>query len=173
MDADVILQLPDGRQSAILTFVDLRINLGPWAEALGAAGQVEHRARDLRITIPDLVEFYVAAWNTATMIAPLGVVEDPLAMSPAGRPRVEFQFEVSPYHHSPSPNLRLEDVFDLSLLGAPTNDLHRREGGFGIVAPLDVPRDQRRTLIEDQLVGLAQAWGFIYADVEKLKSAIR
>lgn len=107
------------------------------------------------------------------MRAPLGAVNDPLAMPPAGVPRVEFQFEVSLSHNPSAPNLRLEDAFDLSSLGPPTNDVHRGQGGFGIVAPLNASKEERKRLIEDQLVELAQAWGFIYADVENLRSAIR
>jgi hypothetical protein len=60
-------------------------------------------------------------------------------------------------------------VIDLSAFGPPTSDSHRSEGGFGITAPLNLPAEQRRVLIDEQLVGLAQAWGFIYASLDSLQ----
>jgi hypothetical protein len=35
----------------------------------------------------------------------------------------------------------------------------RKEGGPGVIAPLNAQKEQRRRIIEDQIVGLAQAWG--------------
>lgn len=66
---------------------------------------------------------------------------------------------------------QLNDVIDLSAFGPPTSDSHRQQGGFGITAPLSLHADMRQDLIEEQLVGLAQAWGFIYADPDLLRAA--
>jgi hypothetical protein len=57
-------------------------------------------------------------------------------MSPAGPPRVEFEFNVGPYRDSTPSTLRLDDVIDLSAFGPPTSDTHRSQGGFGITALL-------------------------------------
>jgi Putative DNA-binding domain len=169
--ADVRLQVPDGRQATVLTFVDLHINFSTWAAAL-SAGSADAESRDLRVTIPELISFYVAAWPIATMTAPLGAVTDSLAMVPAGSPRVEFEFELNPSRAPTSGFRRLDDAIDLSLLGPPTSNVYRSQGGFGIVAPLDVQRVQRQRLVEEQIVELAQAWGFIYADVEAIRDSI-
>jgi hypothetical protein len=37
--------------------------------------------------------------------------------------------------------------------------VHRKEGGPGVIAPLNAQKEQRRRIIEDQIVGLAQGWG--------------
>jgi len=121
--------------------------------------------------VSELASFYTVAWATATLLAPLTAVESPLAMPPAGPPRVEFEFKVSPYHDSTPSTIQLNDVIDLSAFGPPTSDTHRHQGGFGITAPLNLPSGQRQVLVEEQLAGLAQAWGFIYASPDALRAA--
>jgi len=170
--AEIMTQLPDGMYlTAVLGVAELRVNFQPWAAALAAAGETPAAAEALRLTVSELADFYTVAWATATLLAPLAAVESPLAMPPAGPPRVEFEFKVSPYHSSTPNTLQLNDVIDLSAFGPPTSDSHRSEGGFGITAPLNLPAEQRRVLIEEQLVGLAQAWGFIYASLDSLRAA--
>jgi len=92
-------------------------------------------------------------------------------MPPAGAPRVEFEFKVSPYHDSTPSTIGLNDVLDLSAFGPPTSDTHHHQGGFGIIAPLNLSSGQRQVLVEEQLAGLAQARGFIYASPEGLRAA--
>jgi hypothetical protein len=136
LTAEVITQLPDGMYlSTVLGIAELRVNFEPWATALAAAGAARDAPAGLRLTLSELVSFYVVAWTTATLLAPLTAVESPLAMPPAGVPRVEFEFEVSPYHDSTPRTIGLNDVIDLSAFGPPTNDMHRQQGGFGITAP--------------------------------------
>jgi hypothetical protein len=165
LTAEVMTQLPDGLHlTAVLGVAELRINFQSWAAALRAAGAASAQPEALRLTVPELASFYTVAWATATQLAPLTAVESPLAMPPAGPPRVEFEFKVSPYHDSNPHTIRLDDVLDLSAFGPPTSDSHRQEGGFGITASLNMPDLQRRALINEQLAGLAQSWGYIYAE---------
>jgi hypothetical protein len=169
--AEVMTQMPDGTYLAnVLGIAELRINFQPWAAALARAGARGQEPSSLRITMSELASFYSVAWATAALRAPLAAVESPLALPLAGPPRVEFDFKVSPYHDSAPRTLQLGDVLDLSALGPPTSDTHRTQGGFGITAPLSLPAAQRRTLIENQIADLAQAWGFIYASPEALRN---
>jgi len=39
------------------------------------------------------------------------------------------------------------------------SNVDRKEGGPGVIAPLNAQKEQRRRIIEDQIVGLAQGWG--------------
>jgi hypothetical protein len=173
LTAEVMTQLPDGLYlTAILGVAELRVNFQPWAAALAAAGAVPDGPEALRLTVSELIGFYAVAWATATLLAPLTAVESPLAMPPAGPPRVEFEFKVSPYYDSTPRTIQLNDVIDLSAFGPPTSDSHRHEGAFGITAPLNLPAEQRQGLIEEQLAGLAQAWGFIYAAADSLRAAV-
>ncbi len=170
--AEVMTQLPDGLYLAsVLGAAELRVNFQPWAAALAATGASPGGPEVLRLTVPELASFYTVAWATATLLAPLTAVESPLAMPPAGPPRVEFEFKVSAYHDSTPRTIELDDVINLSAFGPPTSDSYRHEGGFGITAPLNLPAEQRQDLIEEQLVGLAQAWGFIYATPDLLRAA--
>lgn len=172
--AEVMTQLPDDRHlTAVLGVAELRMNFQPWAAELAAAGTSSAKPEALRLTVDELADFYTVAWPTATLLAPLPAVESPATMSPAGPPRVEFEFKVSPYHGSTSSSLQLSEVIDLSAFGPPTSDSYRNQGGFGITAPLKISHAQRRALIDEQLVGLAQSWGFIYASPEALKAAER
>ena len=170
--AEIMTQLPDGLYlNAILGAAELRVNFRSWAAALAAAGAAPDKPEALRLTICELASFYAVAWATATLIAPLAVVESPLAMPPAGPPRVEFEFKVSPYHDSTPRTIQLNNVLDLSAFGPPTSDTHRTQGGFGIIAPLDISAKQRLTMIEEQLADMAQGMGFIYADADSLRTA--
>ena len=171
--AEVMTQLPDGRNlSAVLGVAELRINFEPWAAELATAGTALAGPGALRLTVRELADFYTVAWPTAALLAPLPAVESPATMPPAGPPRVEFEFKVSPYHGSASRSPQLNDVIDLSAFGPPTSDTYRNQGGFGITAPLEISGTRRRALIDEQLVGLAQSWGFIYASPESLQAAI-
>lgn len=169
--AEVMTQLPDGLYLTVLGAAELRINFQPWAAALTAAGAAPCGREALRVTVPELASFYTVAWAAASLLAPLTAVESPLAMPPAGPPRVEFQFKVSPYHDSTPRSIELDDVIDLLAVEPPTSDSYRHEGGFGITTPLNLPSEQRQALIEEQLAGLAQAWGFIYATPRMLHAA--
>jgi hypothetical protein len=172
LTAEVMTQLPNGMYlDAVLGVAELRVNFEPWAEALTRAGAAPSPREALRLTVKELASFYTVAWTTATLLAPLTAVESPLGMPPAGPPRIEFDFKVSPYHGSTPSMIQLNDVLDLSVFGSPTSDNHRQHGGFGIIAPLHLPAGQRQALIEEQLVGLGQAWGFIYADIDSLRAA--
>jgi hypothetical protein len=172
LTAEVMTQVPDGLHlSAVLGVAEIRLNFQPWAAALTAAGATVDRPEALRLTVHELASFFTVAWATATMLAPQTAVPSPQMMPPAGPPRVEFEFKVSPYHESTPSTIQLNDVIDLTAFGSPTSDSHRRQGGFGITAPLNLPADQRRAMLEEQLAGMAQSWGYIYADPDMLRAA--
>jgi hypothetical protein len=168
LTAEVMIQLADGlRTPSMTTCVDVRVNFGPWRDVLDTSvGDARDQAKDLRLTVEDLVEFFLVAWPTATLAAPRAALpSEVLETALAGAPRVEFRIDVNPSGRKE--RYRTEDVLDLSAFGAPTRQIST-QGGFGVTAPLDLPRDVRRRLLVQGLTDMAQAWGFIDADAAEL-----
>lgn len=168
LTTQVMIQLTDGlRGPSMTTCVDMQVNLGPWHDLLDTStGDARDQARDLRLTVEDLVDFFLVAWPTATIAAPCAALStDVLAADLVGAPRVEFRIDVNP--SGKKERCRTEDVLDLSAFGAPTRQIST-QGGFGVTAPLDLPHDVRRRLLVQGLTDLAQAWGFIDADAAEL-----
>lgn len=170
LTAEVMIQLADGlRAPSMTTCVEVRMNLGPWRDLLDAsADSTSDQARDLRLTVEDLIEFFLVAWPTATLAAPRAALSTAvLETELAGAPRVEFRFDINPSGRTRNERWRTEDVLDLSAFGAPTRQIST-QGGFGVTAPLNLPRDVHRSLVVQGLTDLGQAWGFIDADATGL-----
>lgn len=164
----VMIQLADGlRTLSMTTCVDMQVNLGPWRDVLDTSARAARdQSGDFRLTVEDLVDFFLVAWPTATIAAPCAALStDVLATELAGAPRVEFRIDVNPAGRKE--RCRTEDVLDLSAFGGPTRQIST-QGGFGVTAPLDLPHDERRGLLVQGLTDLAQAWGFIDADAAGL-----
>jgi hypothetical protein len=79
--------------------------------------------------------------------------------------QVRRQGRLGPGHRAPKQCDRPDRV------RPPTRSSHHSEGGFGIIAPLDLPAQQRAALIEEQLIGLAQAWGYICVDHDSIRAS--
>ncbi|MGH3570606.1 MAG: hypothetical protein ACRDUW_02060 [Pseudonocardiaceae bacterium] len=165
------LHLPTGRQSSITTCVELQINLVPWRSVLTSLGVATDV--DLRLTAREVVEFWAAAWDAATMVAPIAVVDDPPRIPLLTAPRVELQIKVNDrYDSAPDRRLSLPDVLDLSVFGEPTGDLSQ-EGAVTIIAPIGYDRAHRLVWTAKALTRLARAWTFVDAEEQDLVQALR
>jgi hypothetical protein len=164
LETAVLIQRATGNQvPSLMTGVELRIFQGPmrelFARSTNAAGQQD---LDLRLSVPELIEFFLAAWPTATLDAPWAALPiDVHEVSLIGPPRVEFQFEASP--SGVGDRLSMEDVLDMSVYGERSRSIPGM-GAFGITAPFDLADGERRRLLVRGLTELAQAWGCMEAN---------
>lgn len=165
--AEVMLQLPEGvRTGAMTACVELRVNLAPWCDLLADGDPAPADGRDLRFTVGDLGEFFLAAWPIAALDLPrMALPVDASTAALAGPARVEFRVEVDP--SGGAQHQHAHEVLDLTAFGEPTRRVWG-QGGFGITAPLELPREQRRSLLARGLTDLAHAWGFIDARLDRL-----
>jgi hypothetical protein len=155
--AEVMMTLPPGGSSGVITCAEVRIeSFDAWASALAA----DPRA-DLRWSVTDMFEFFVAAWETATLMLPRLVIDAPSAAGLwAGVPRVDL-WVVSERRDQSGKQAVLADVLNLKLLG--------RRGSHGdpselFVSLASVPRlddETRRSLARSALVTMAHNHGFM------------
>jgi hypothetical protein len=175
VSANVILQLPAGPyESSVLGIAELRVRFAAWRAAMEGVGAAVTDDTDLRLSVPEVVEALVSAWDTAAMIAPLAAAEDPPAVLLGGPPFVEMHVKAGPEVPTSfgDPQRGLRDVVDLSALGEPTRDDMRTETGFRAVAPLGIGRQERLGLVVSGLVRLAHSWGYIDADSNDLLARV-
>ena len=123
---------------------------------------VEVRA-DPRITANEIVEWWTAAWDTATVTVPGALVPDPERAPLLAPPTVELHVETDGL---------LLDVLDLSVFGTSEGQAGR-EGAVTVVAPIGFGRDERWAWAAKALTRLARAWGFVDADESDLRRRSR
>ncbi|MEV6527475.1 hypothetical protein AB0M43_36675 [Longispora sp. NPDC051575] len=168
LSGDVIVQLPDGfRETSLVGCVELRVRY----EGLRAAavGESEAGSADLRLSLLDAIEVLASAWGTAMRVIPLGAVDTPDTVALAGPPYAELHVQACPAYLTSSQHpLSLNDVVNLAALGRSTRDGQRQEAGFRVYAPMDIKRPSRRQWAAQGLAQLAQSWGYIEADRDRL-----
>jgi len=174
LSVEVILQLPDRvLMSSVLGCAELRVNFAAWRTALQAIGGQMPEDVASQLSIGEIVEVLVAAWDVAAMVAPLAAVDDPALMPPAAPPFVEVHLQTSaPITTSTGRQLLLSDVIDLSAFGEPAREDTRRETGMRVTAPLGIDRQHRRRLVVSGLARLARSWSYIDADEDDLLAKI-
>ncbi|WP_236793848.1 hypothetical protein [Amycolatopsis sp. GM8] len=159
LSAEVMMTLPPAaRSSAVITCAEVRVeNFDAWARALHADPRP-----DLRWTADDLLEFFVAAWETATELLPR-LIRNPAAASRwSGAPLVEFSVCTEQRHDQAGGQLVLRDVLDLEPFGP-----NGKRGGElpGLLVSLPtVPglaADTRRRRARSALVDMAHSYGFM------------
>ena len=157
----VRLDLPTVQQPNISTAVELQIDLAAWQSVLtqsdGAAGA------DPRLTAQEIVHIWMAAWDGATMVVPLPVIDDPLNAPLVDPPQVELQVKASDRYPGQGPDLQLTEVLDLSAFGSPTGQ-PSQEGAVTIIAPIGCDSDHRQKWATKALTRLARRWTFADAD---------
>ncbi|MET8845406.1 toll/interleukin-1 receptor domain-containing protein [Amycolatopsis sp. NPDC004625] len=109
-----------------------------------------------RITAPEIVDLWTAAWGTATTTVPGVLVPDPETAALLAPPTVELHVKT----YSPWP-----DPFDLSAFG---DGQPGDEGAVTVVAPIGFDLLQRRHWAAKALTRLARGWGYADADESDL-----
>lgn len=155
----VRLTLPDGRHTELLATVDLRVDFDAIRPGDTAAQPAEIPA-DLRVTLGELTDFFARGWYVATMILPLAATDDPIAVPPAGAPRLEFYVQSErPPALGGTRTVRTLDMIDLDRLGAP-RDSQTSDLMVGVITPLGLPKQEIEALVHDALDSMADDFGF-------------
>jgi hypothetical protein len=164
--ARVALNCPNAMRAVVTASVEIRLHLGAWLLALRSASASEEESR--HITLHEVLDLLVAAWNAATSIAPLALTPDAACGPLTGVPRVEFYLEsTSQDMDATTPNL--DWFIDLSAFGDPPSR------GIplmttAVIAPVRFDHSDRRVWATNALVAMAHNFGYIEADKEKLGS---
>jgi hypothetical protein len=153
------LSLPDHYLNGLLAIVDLRfdfdsIRLGP--DPISGP----RIPADLRVVPGELTDFFAQAWQVAARVLPLAATENPLAIPPAGPPRLEFyiQNERPEQVGSPRPRQTLA-MIDLSDYGQPRAS-QLRDLAVGIIAPLGLADSEMRQLAGQAMARMTEDSGF-------------
>lgn len=155
---EAMLVLPGGhRRESVQASAAIRIRLAP-------DGIPEENA-NRRLTVTELVDALAAAWQTAMLVIPLALVEDPVAVPLAGPPIAELYVRaVEKYVDGRPEYSNLPDLIDLSPLGRATGS-QLRQGGISVTAPLETSPEERKGLVRRAVHRMAvNQWGFIEAD---------
>jgi hypothetical protein len=158
------LVLPDGRDVDLRTTVDLRVNFANLAPAPVTPLDV---ATSLRLRLADLIDFFTHAWPVATTELVLAATDDPLAVPPAGAPRLELYIQSErPDSPENNPTMRTIDMVDLSALGSPRTS-RPRDLSIGVTTPLSLPPTEIVTVLEEAILRMVEDAGFVTPPVDK------
>lgn len=162
LSAEVMMTLPPAsRGFAVVTCAEVRVeNFDAWSRVL------DDPAADLRWSVDDLVEFFVAAWDTATELLPqlIDGAEDGSPASPrwAGVPRVELSIGTESRHDQQAgEQLVLANVFDLEPFGPSDRRDQLTELFVAVHSAPGLDADSRRRLVRSVLVEMAHRYGFM------------
>jgi hypothetical protein len=152
--------LPAGLEHMLRCAVDLRVDFS----ALQSAADTPSPAQipdELRVTQAELTEFFVCAWQVATMTLPLTATTDDLIhVQPAGAPRLELYIQSErPEIGGSDRTVRTLDMVSLSSFGAPRSG-QARDLSAGITAPLGLPKGQIASLVAEALDRMTTDAGF-------------
>ena len=163
----VTLNCPNAMRAVIMTGVELQIDFTEWSLAIESGASAEIGPL---ITLREVLDFFVAAWNAATAIVPLGLMRDPQEVPLAGTPKVEFYLE-STSRETGTPDSHLDSFIDISAFGEPPNTGWSHMS-TAIIAPLKFDESARRVWVTRALVSMANRFGFIDAEESRLACAL-
>lgn len=160
--AEVMMALPNAMNSAVATCAELRLpDLAAWADALATANAPARR--DLRLSVQEVAEFLITAWQTATETLPAVVSRDIQGMLWAYPPTVELRLTAE---HDPGitsgQQPTLSDYIDLSPLGVSDRG-QVPVMAVTITAPPVLDGSKRRAHAAEALAYMAQQFGFLAA----------
>lgn len=152
------LTLPDGFTTEVSALVDLRVDFDAVRPAPAAV-----IAADLRVSLPELIDFFSMAWHITTLVLPLAVTHDPVEIAPTGAPRVELYIQNERPEASGDPRvLRTLDMVDLSTFGRARRK-QIRDLAVAVTTPLGLPQPEIDSLVRRAMERIAEDFGFTSA----------
>jgi hypothetical protein len=156
LESEVMLALPNATSSAIATCAELRINdTSLWAATLQEAGGPD--ALPPRLSLDEVVEFFVAAWQTATEELPALLVPDPYNRPWTAPPTVELRMTAEQQHEPARRAPRLPDLIEFAELDELSND-HLAEMAVTVTAPPRLTDSERRNLTEQAMTYMGESF---------------
>jgi hypothetical protein len=156
LESEVMLALPNSMSSAIVACAELRVNdAGAWADALKEAGGFENA--DPRLSLDEVFEFFIVAWQTATEELPELLVPDAFSRPWAGPPTVELRMTTEQQHDATRQAPRLPDLIDFTPFGEPPND-QLFEMAVTVTAPPRLPDKKRQRLTQQAMIHLGESF---------------
>jgi hypothetical protein len=160
MSAEVMAALPNTMNSSVVMCAELRIeSLAALVDAVAAAGVMART--DMRLSIHELVDLLIVAWQTATeaVAAAFSPTKGPTTW--AAPPTVELHVSAERRFDSNSGGAPTLDTYiDLSPLGhsdrAPLASM-----SVTVTAPPRLDRSARRSLAQDAVLYMARQFGFV------------
>ncbi|MCS7478744.1 RNA-binding domain-containing protein [Umezawaea endophytica] len=162
--AEVMMALPSATSSAVVTCAEVRIeNFDVWSSALGV-----DPTSDLRWSVDDLFEFFLAAWETATELLPRLAAQDPATRHLwSDVPKVELLVSINERHNQPDPlslpgpPLLLDDVLNLDSFGPSGRRGEPCELFVSLPSTSRLDPASRRSQARSALVEMAHHYGFM------------
>ncbi|MEV6445104.1 hypothetical protein [Amycolatopsis sp. NPDC051716] len=152
--------LPDGYTKELRTVVDLRIDFTALAPAMASNAPLLIPVT-LRVSMAELIEFFIQAWRVATMVVPLAALDDPISAQPAGAPRVELYIQSErPEYAGTDRTVRPLDMVDLSSLGVPRSS-QSRDLSVAATAPLGLSGEDVDRWVRQALDRMAADFGLV------------
>ncbi|WP_405787116.1 putative DNA binding domain-containing protein [Streptomyces sp. NBC_00029] len=157
--ASVVLALPTAMESTVVACADVLIeNPAAWAAALGPGSGTQ-------LGLDEVQAVLLSAWETAAELLP-DLVGDPALLSWAGPPTTELRMTCEqPADNGVLPIL--DSLVDLSPLGA-NGGSPRSRMAVTIAAAPAMSRAERQRLLREALAHMAQAFGYVDAEVDLL-----
>ncbi|GLY85983.1 AlbA family DNA-binding domain-containing protein [Actinoallomurus iriomotensis] len=158
--AEVMMALPSALESSVVTCAELRLeDPDAWTDMLGTGG-----ALNVRLTVEEVCETFIAAWDAALELLPLAVSDDFPQRPWLDPPTVELRICTDRHDTSPGPRPALGTLVDLSPLG--DTDRHPvHEMAVTVTAPPVLAPDTRRELTYDAVAYMAEEFGYLSAQV--------
>lgn len=152
---------PTSRSGAVVTCAEVRVeNFDAWFKVL------DDPAIDLRWSVDELGEFFVAAWDTATELLPqlIAGAEDgsPASRRWAGVPYIELSIGAESRHgQQAADQLVLANVLDLEPFGAGDRRDQLIELFVSVPSAPGLDAESRLRLVRSVLVEMAHRRGFM------------
>ncbi|MCS7481548.1 hypothetical protein ACFFQW_25335 [Umezawaea endophytica] len=143
---------PNGFSGAEIV-VDLRVDFGAITKAVEVA-------EDPRLTLDEARDFFTHGWHVSTTTALLAFTEDPVALPPAGAPRLELYLQGErPGTSGDERPMTILDMVDLSEFGEPRT-IRSGPLAVGVTTPVGLPLDEVRTHAGEAVRRMAETYGF-------------
>ncbi|WP_328623095.1 RNA-binding domain-containing protein [Streptomyces sp. NBC_00354] len=157
--ASVVLALPTAMESTVVACADVLIESpAAWAAALGPGSGTQ-------LGLDEVQAVLLSTWETAAELLP-DLVGDPAPLSWAGPPTIELRMTCEqPADNGVLPVL--DSLVDLSPLGANDGGPRSRMAVTITAAPA-MGRAERQRLLREALAHMAQAFGYVDAEVDLL-----
>ncbi|MCX4632596.1 hypothetical protein [Streptomyces sp. NBC_01443] len=154
-----MLALPTAMESTVVACADVLIESpAAWAAALGPGSGTQ-------LGLDEVQAVLLSTWETAAELLP-DLVGDPAPLSWAGPPTIELRMTCEqPADNGVLPVL--DSLVDLSPLGANDGGPRSRMAVTITAAPA-MGRAERQRLLREALAHMAQAFGYVDAEVDLL-----